>query len=154
IDGWPTMLAFQAVIDGVIIPERPIDAIKRGVASGLKLLIGTTHDEYDSFAPDNGGPGGYRSIVAEPQALKTATDAYRRLLPAHWTDAEVKRHAMTSADWWIPTIRVAEAHASTGGIGWMYRLDWRLAPRGQGLGAPHGLDHAVIAPPDTPPTPL
>lgn len=147
---WPTLLPFQAVIDGAIIPERPIDAIRHGAAKDVALLIGTTHDEYESFALGSGGLGTYRSMVVDADALNTATNAYRHLLPPDWTDAEVAAHTLTSADWWIPAIRVAEEHAATGGTVWMYRLDWRLAPRGHGLGAPHGLDVPVMARPDAP----
>jgi para-nitrobenzyl esterase len=149
---WPTLLPFQAVVDRVVVPERPIDAIRRGAAKDVKLLIGTTHDEFDLFAPDSGGGGSYRSMVVTPETLATATDAYRHRVPAAWTDADVARHALTSSDWWIPAIRLAEAHSSAGGTAWMYRLDWRLSPRGQGLGAAHGLDTAVMGRPDAPPT--
>jgi para-nitrobenzyl esterase len=152
VAGWPTLLPFQAVIDGVTIPERPIEAINRGTAKEVKLLVGTTHDEYDSFALNISGPSEYRSMFVDPATVDAATAEYRRLLPDGWTDAEVARNALTSSDWWIPAIRVAEAHARAGGLGWMYRLDWRLAPRGEGLGAPHGLDTAVFAPPDAPPS--
>jgi para-nitrobenzyl esterase len=145
---WPTILPFQAVMGGSIIPERPIDAIKHGVAGRIRIMIGTTHDEFESFSLGNGGLGTFKSMMVDTETIRTATDHYRRLLPDDWTDSEVSRIALTSSDWWIPAIRVAEAHAAAGGSCWMYRFDWRLRPRGQGFGAPHGLDLAFITLPE------
>jgi para-nitrobenzyl esterase len=145
---WPTILPFNALVGRSIVPERPIDAIKRGAATGIKILIGTTHDEFESFSLGNAGLGSFKSVMVDSETLTFATSAYRRILPSEWSDREVSHQVLTSSDWWIPAIRVAEAHASLQGVGWMYRFDWRLSPPGHGLGAPHGVDLAVITQPD------
>jgi para-nitrobenzyl esterase len=93
-----------------------------------------------------GGFGDGRSMLVDAPQMASAGAAYRRLLPLSWSDDEVQRHAVTSSDWWIPAIRLAEAHTHAGGEAWMYRIDWRIAPRGQGLGAFHGLDEPVMNP--------
>jgi para-nitrobenzyl esterase len=151
---WPTILPFQAVIDGLVITERPIETIRRGAAKGIKMLIGTTHDEFESFSLDNGGLGTFKSMMIDLETLETALAAYRADLAPDFSEVEIYNQTLTSSDWWIPAIRVAEAHQSSGGKSWMYRLDWRLSPRGQGLGAPHGLDIAIMANPDAPPNVL
>ena len=83
-------------------------------------------------------------MVVTADRLAEATAAYRALLPEDWSDAEVQRHTMTSSEWWIPAIRLAEAQHRAGGRVWMYRLDWRLAERGKGMGAPHALDLPLV----------
>ncbi len=43
------VLAFAPVVDGIVLPDRPIDAIGGGSASGVAVLIGTTRDEMKLF---------------------------------------------------------------------------------------------------------
>jgi para-nitrobenzyl esterase len=148
---WPTLLPFQAVVDGTTMPERPIDAIAAGAAKDIRLIVGTTHDEWDVLArvaSNIGGMARGTSVLLDDGQLEQAESAYRRLLPPDWSDEDVRRHVITSSEWWIPAIRLAEAQIRAGGEAWMYRLDWRLAPRGQGFGAPHGLDLPLMAPTD------
>src|ERR1700730_12815628 len=78
-------------------------------------------------------------MVVDAARLADATVAYRALLPTDWSDDEVHRQTLTSSEWWIPAIRLAEAQDEAGGPVWMSRLDWRIAPRGQGMGAPHAV---------------
>ncbi len=147
---WPTLIPFLVLVDGEAMPERPIDAITRGAAREVAIVVGSTHDEYDYWrmVGANDGETSDESTMVDSGQLEQATAAYRRLLPADWSQHEVRRHAITSADWWIPAIRLAEASVQAGGRAWAYRLDWRLAPRGLGFGAPHGLDGPLMSPND------
>lgn len=140
-----TLLPFQVVLDQETMPERPIDAIMAGAARQIPIMVGSTHDEYDYFQMVGAASG--RSVLVESQSLQRAITAYRDLLP-DWSEQDVRLHAVTSADWWIPAIRLAEASIQAGGRAWVYRVDWRLAPRGQGHGAPHGLEGPLIVPVD------
>ena len=48
--GDPTiLLPFQPVLDGSLIPRRPLDEIGEGNAAGIPLITGTTRDEYMLF---------------------------------------------------------------------------------------------------------
>lgn len=51
--GWPLPVA---VIDGELLLERPLDALARGTASHLEIIIGANRDE-DAFDSENGGFG-------------------------------------------------------------------------------------------------
>src|SRR5205823_9945527 len=42
-------LPFTPVVDGVVLPEPPIDAIGKGQAAGVSVLVGTTRDEWKLF---------------------------------------------------------------------------------------------------------
>jgi para-nitrobenzyl esterase len=140
-----TLLPFQVVVDEETMPGRPIDAIAAGAACQIPIMVGSTHDEYDYFQMVGAVSG--RSVLVEPEPLEWAIAAYREMLSG-WSEQDVRRHAVTSADWWIPAIRLAEASVQAGGRAWVYRMDWRLAPRGQGYGAPHGLEGPLIVPAD------
>lgn len=137
---WPTRLPYLLVRDGTTVPRRPIDALHAGISADVRLLIGTTRNEQDAAMPlsINGNEGTSMLVIAD--MLDRTRSAYRDLLPTHYSEGEVTAAAITASEWWIPAIRVAEAHGSAGGATWMYRLDWRLQPRGAGPGALHGLD--------------
>jgi para-nitrobenzyl esterase len=128
------VVPYRVVVDGSPLPERPLHAVAEGNAAGVRLLIGTNHDEQDLFRLLGYAPG---SMMLEPAELDAAVSRYRQWRP----DAQLGQ-IITAADWWLPAIRFAEAQHAAGGEVWMYRLDWRSAVRG--LGACHGLDLPLI----------
>ena len=137
-----TLVPYRVVIDGELLPQRPGAAIADGAARQVRLLTGTTADEQDLFAwLQTGGAKllGSGSTMLEPDTIAKMTEAYRELLP-DWPEDQLVNQVRTAGDWWLPSIRLAESQHAAGGAGWMYRLDWRIAPRGKGLGAVHGLD--------------
>jgi para-nitrobenzyl esterase len=137
-----TLVTYRVVVDGTVLPRVPGEAVAEGSAAGIPLLIGTTHDEQDLFAMLASGGAtllGSGSTMLDAASLHRAVDAYRPLLP-ELTEADLRARALTDGDWWLPAITFAEAQHRAGGDVWMYRLDWRIAPRGRGMGAPHGLD--------------
>lgn len=141
-----TLVTFRVVIDGTVLPRRPGAAIAAGAAAGIPLLVGTNHDEQDLFVMlASGGAAvlGSGSTMLDADSLARAVAAYRPLLP-ELSDEDLRTAALTAGDWWLPAIRLAEAQRAAGGDVWMYRLDWRIAPRGRGMGAPHGLDLLLI----------
>jgi para-nitrobenzyl esterase len=128
-----TKVTYRVVVGDELLPERPLDAVRE-----VPLLIGTTADEEDLFSwLQSGGAKllGAGSTMLDAAEIEKAVAAYAELLP-DWPEDQVRNRALTAGDWWIPAIRFAEKQPDA----WMYRLDWRIAPRGRGLGAPHGLD--------------
>jgi para-nitrobenzyl esterase len=141
-----TKVTYRVVVDGDLLPSRPADAVAAGAARDVRLLIGTTADEEDLFTwLQSGGAKllGTGSTVLAPDEIEKAVAAYAGLFP-DWPGKQVRNRALTAGDWWLPAIRFAEAQHDAGGAAWMYRLDWRIAPRGRGLGAPHGLDLPLV----------
>lgn len=132
-----TKVTYRVVVGDELLPERPLDAVR-----DVPLLIGTTADEEDLFSwLQSGGAKllGVGSTMLEPAEIEKAVAAYTALLP-EWTEDQVRNRALTAGDWWIPAIRFAEKQPKA----WMYRLDWRIAPRGKGIGAAHGLDLPLV----------
>ena len=131
-----TKVTYRVVVGDELLPERPLDGVRE-----VPLLIGTTADEEDLFSwLQSGGAKllGVGSTMLGPAEIEKAVAAYAALLD--WPEDQIRNRALTAGDWWIPAIRFAEKQPDA----WMYRLDWRIAPRGRGLGAPHGLDLPLV----------
>ncbi|NBH07151.1 carboxylesterase family protein [Amycolatopsis sp. SID8362] len=131
-----TKVTYRVVVGDELLPERPLDAVRE-----VPLLIGTTADEEDLFSWLQSGCAkllGVGSTMLSPEEIEKAVAAYNDLFD--WPEDQIRNRALTAGDWWIPAIRFAEKQPNA----WMYRLDWRIAPRGRGLGAPHGLDLPLV----------
>ena len=122
----PLDFPFRPVLDGSFLPRRPVDAVAAGSAAGVTLLLGSNADESMLFVPDPAAaaqpiPQAALSnmLAADFAALEAE---YARTLPAleaaqrHW-------RMLTAEEYWIPTLRVAEAQVGAGGTAWMYRYD-------------------------------
>ncbi|MFJ7215712.1 carboxylesterase/lipase family protein [Amycolatopsis sp. NPDC098790] len=132
-----TKVTYRVVVGDELLPRRPLDGVRE-----IPLLIGTTADEEDLFSwLQSGGAKllGVGSTMLTAEEIEKAVAAYASVLPG-WPDDQVRNRALTAGDWWIPAIRFAERQPDA----WMYRLDWRIAPRGRGLGAAHGLDLPLV----------
>jgi carboxylesterase type B len=140
-----SLMAWQPVIDGNVIPARPIDGILGGAGGGIDLMVGTNTDENRMFLV----PGGAIDRVTA-EALAGAVAAYG--LPVEATLAAYRAaHRGASAgdllaaiqtDWYwrIPAIRLADAHAKRAASTYMYEFAWR-SPQFDGLlGACHALE--------------
>ncbi|GLY38757.1 carboxylesterase [Amycolatopsis sp. NBRC 101858] len=131
-----TKVTYRVVVGDELLPERPLDGVRE-----VPLLIGTTADEEDLFSwLQSGGAKllGVGSTMLDDAEIEKAVAAYAELLD--WPADQIRNRVLTSGDWWIPAIRFAEKQPDA----WMYRLDWRIAPRGKGLGAAHGLDLPLV----------
>ena len=141
-----TLVTYRVVVGDELMPRRPGDAISDGAASDVRLLIGSTNDEQELFTwlqANGANLLGSGSTMLGAEAVEKAVAAYSSLLP-ELSAKDARNRALTAGDWWLPAIRYAEAQHEAGGAVWMYRLDWRIAPHGKGLGAPHGLDLPLV----------
>ena len=140
-----SMLPWQPVVDGDIIPARPIDRIVAGASSDIDVMVGTNIDEHRLFLVPDG-----LIARATDEALVALVAAYG--LPAEATLATYRAvHPNASAgdllaaiqtDWYwrIPAIRLADAHATSTTATYMYEFAWR-SPQFNGLlGACHALE--------------
>jgi para-nitrobenzyl esterase len=139
------LMPFEPVVDGDILPARPIDSIVAGVGAGVDVLIGTNTDENRLFMV----PGGAINYITEdilagtvaayglPVAETIAT--YRSIRP----DASAgELLASVVTDWFfrIPAIRLAEAHTKGSGTTYMYEFAWRSPGFDGQLGSCHSLE--------------
>jgi carboxylesterase type B len=144
-----SMTPWQPVVDGDVIPARPIDRIAAGAGTDIDLMAGATTDEWRFFLV----PGGaIEQITAE--VLSGAVLAYG--LPVEATLASYRAAhpgaspgdllAAIQSDWYIrfPVTRLADAHAMSTAATYMYEFAWRSLQFDGRLGACHGLEVAFV----------
>lgn len=142
---WPQHFPLRPQLDGSLLPRLPIDTIASGATSGKRLLIGTNRDESALFL----GPHPQREakasdlgnmpLAAFNKVLSQYPDVYPQMSPE---DRLIR--AVTAEEYWIPSMRVAEAHLRGGGQAWMYRLDFAEASGRLRGYAYHSLDVGLV----------
>jgi para-nitrobenzyl esterase len=139
------LMPYEPVVDGDILPTRPIDAIRAGAAEGIDVMIGTNTEEARLFTVPTGVGAKAGGIVPYLIALGykasplKAVRTYRRNRPGA-TPGDIAGAVLT--DWYyrIPAIRLAEAKPGTH----MYDFAWRSPAFDGQLGACHGLEIAFV----------
>ncbi|MDF1479748.1 carboxylesterase/lipase family protein [Leifsonia sp. H3M29-4] len=140
-DRFPGTVALCPVIDGALVPERPLDAFKAGRAHPVPLIIGTNDREGSLFR------GRLDILATTPPRIRAifarTPKRSRRALKAQYPGLPARRPAADFGGdfaFWYPSVKVAERHARFAPVH-MYRFD--IAPRLlrlAGLDATHGLE--------------
>jgi para-nitrobenzyl esterase len=122
---WPEHFPLRAEIDGALLPRRPVETIAAGSSRGKRLLIGSNRDESALFIgphpSHDPGAGGLGNLPVS--RFFEVFHKYRAIYP-RMTDEQLRIRALTAEEYWVPSIRVAEALVKGGGHAWMYRLDF------------------------------
>ena len=144
------ILPFRPVVDGGALPEPPIEAIRRGFAAGVAVLVGSTRDEWNLFALLDAGLAGLdeaRALARLERCLgeraRGVVEAYRAARAARGaaTDARSLFLAIESDRVFrIPAVRLAEAQCRHEPRTFQYLFTWESPMLGDMLGACHGVD--------------
>ena len=149
--GGAQLLPYQPSIDGDVLARHPLDLVREGFARDVRVLAGTTRDEWKIFG------------VMDPEVRQLDEAKIAKRLAARLPDADVAkivagyRAARPEADWasiWlaietdrifrIPAIRTAEAqHAHQRDV-FMYLFSWESPGFGGILGACHAIEIAFV----------
>ncbi|MDA0566338.1 carboxylesterase family protein [Streptomonospora sp. S1-112] len=137
-------LPFAPVVDGELLPQRPVEALRAGEGAGIDLLIGTTSEEYRLFlVPPGILPAiGADRLAAEARVLGLPEEAAAVYAEeAGGAPGDAYCALCTDAVFRIPAYRALEARAAAGGgRSHAYEFTWR-SPRFDGaLGACHALE--------------
>lgn len=122
----PVDFPFRPVIDGAFLPRRPVDAVAAGSAAKITLMLGSNADESRLFVRDAkqaAEPVGPAMLSNMSAARFAGLEAPYAGLLASLSQAERHWRMLTAEEYWIPTLRVAEAQVGAGGTAWMYRYD-------------------------------
>jgi para-nitrobenzyl esterase len=144
VENGANLLPYQPVVDGVVLKEPPLDAIRAGSAAGVHVLVGTNHDEMTLFvAADPGFATLTDEIIAE-RATAAGFDGAGLVaqLRGHHPDAtpaELWIDLATEAVFRYPAIALAEAQLPHGPV-WMYLFTWRTPIFGGFLKSTHALE--------------
>jgi para-nitrobenzyl esterase len=130
-------LSFFPLVDGDVVPQSPMQAVRAGTGSTLPLLIGTTKEEFNA--------AGRMASLDDEMGRQTLSafgldDAGVAAYRASYGDAgEQVGQAVTDRMFRIPALRVAEARDGAAAPTFHYEFQWRTPALG-GLGAVHCLD--------------
>jgi len=141
------LLPFQPVVDGDVLPRHPFDEIHDGLSRDVRLLIGSTRDEWKLFGfmdPEvrrlDAGRIAKRIVQRVPHADGDAIVAgYRASRPeADW--ASIWLAIETDRVFRIPAIRTAEAQAKHQPDVFSYLYTWESPGFGGLLGSCHAIE--------------
>jgi para-nitrobenzyl esterase len=138
-----TDLGFGPVVDGELLPFPAVDALKRGSAVGVPLLVGTTANEFTSMLEDDAAevdPLGAEKALRKIGLTGGLARAYAHRFPgksASWVVGQL----VTEVVFRIPAVRTAKFHARRSpGSTWLYDFRW-VPPVDAGMrGASHCMD--------------
>jgi para-nitrobenzyl esterase len=152
---YETGMLFAPVVDGEVLPEIPVAALRRGLAREVAFVIGTTVDELLLYGADEppGIPDAARGpmLASQLRVAPARREAAARRLLEGYRAARASRGESTAArevfyailsDRYlrVPAARLAEAAARHRPDTWMYLFAWRSPLRGGAHGACHALD--------------
>ena len=128
IADWPVHFPLRAEIDGTLIARYPLERIREGSTRGKRLLIGTNRDESALFiGPHPAHEPGKRDLGnLSVEQYRAVEDRYAQIYPAMTEQGRWIR-SLTAEEYWIPSTRVAEAHADAGGKAFVYLLEFAPA---------------------------
>ncbi len=143
------------VIDGKVLPEVPIDLIKRGSASKIAVLAGTNLEEWkllcmmDFKLPNLDEAGLIRrcQYYMPAEYVPGLIKAYRKARARRGADTSVPelwKAIQTDRMFRMPCIQFVEAQRSNNQSTYNYLFTWESPALGGVLGACHGLDIGFV----------
>ncbi len=146
VSGGEGAFAWQPVVDGVTIPEHPNQAVAKGAASDVPVLIGTTADEMRIVR-----------VLAPGQPPVEAEELLARVGASYGEESATVVAAYQSRDptgsaddlWWallsdqifgLPTADFLDARGRRGAATWSYSFEWKSPTNGGAYGAAHTME--------------
>lgn len=149
--GGEQLLPYQPSIDGQVLARHPLDLVREGFARDVRVLAGTTRDEWKIFG------------VMDPEVRTLDEAKIAARLAVRLPNADVAklvagyRASRPEADWasiWlaietdrifrIPAIRTVEAQLAHQRDVFMYLFSWESPGFGGILGACHAIEIAFV----------
>ncbi len=144
-ENWPQHFPLRAEIDGQLLPRLPVETIAAGSTRNKRLLIGANLDESALFLGPHPAKDAAAKDLGNLSLAKFAAvfSKYKKIYP-ELSAEQLRIRAVTAEEYWIPTIRVADAHLQGGGGAWMYRLDFAETSGRLSGYAYHSLDVGLV----------
>ena len=144
-----SVLPWQPVVDGDIVPARPIDRVAEGAGGDIDLMAGSTTEEWNLFlvpggAIDHMAPEALTGAIAANGLPVEATLARYRAAHPGASVGELFGAVQSDRCFRIPVIRLADAHAKSAAATYMYEFAWRSPQFAGRLGACHGAEIAFV----------
>jgi para-nitrobenzyl esterase len=137
---WPKHFPLRPEIGTETLPDYPVHTVADSNARGKHLLIGTNRDESAAFIgphPTAVHAGDLGNITLDQ--FETVLAKYAHVYPSLPADRRLIR-AVTAEEYWMPSIRLAQATESGHGHAWVYRFDYPAESGDLSGYAFHGLE--------------
>ncbi len=133
-------MPFLPTVDGRVLPQPPLEAVRAGLAADVRVLAGTNRDEMTLFGLESIDAERLQRIAAryfpDPErALAAYRSDHPGASPSDLLVAITTDHAFR-----IPAIRLTEAHTASGGTSYQYLFTWASRAFGGRLRATHALE--------------
>lgn len=140
-----TMLPWQPVVDGDIIPVSPQERIAAGEGAPVAVLAGTNTDEHRLMLVAGGmidqvAPEMLATVIAGYGLPVEATLATYRLANPQASPGDLLAAIQSDWYWRIPAVRLAEAYSKRGMPTFMYEFAWPSPQFENRLGACHAIE--------------
>ena len=143
-------MVLAPTIDGGLLPEHPLTAIRDGVAKDKQLLVGTNRDEMKLWVIGNRRLTGGDEAFILSRLEHTFGDAAAGALAAYKAARSDRGDDVGPIELWtaiesdrifrLPSLRMAEAQAALGTDVYEYLFTWTSPAMGGLLGSCHALE--------------
>jgi para-nitrobenzyl esterase len=139
-------LPFSPVIDGVVLPEAPIDAIRAGSAANVSLLAGTTAEEWKLFHVMERAAGPMEDAHLLRRLEKQVGDRAGDVIATYRDDSPGASNddlwTAIATDWVfrIPAVRLLEAQSAHQPSTYSYVFTYKSTAFDGALGAAHAVE--------------
>jgi len=140
-----TLMPWQPVVDGDVLPAPPLERIEAGAAADVDLLVGTNTDEHRLFLVTTGAIDEITdealegAIAAYGLPVEEALATYRETYPDA-SPGDLLAAVQTDWFWRLPAVRLADAHGGNAPTTYMYEFAWNSPGFDGRLGACHALE--------------
>ena len=136
---------FAPVVDGVVLPQEPLRAIREGASSSVPVMLGTNRDEMEVMRLLDKSIYDFDDDEIERRAVNLFGDLSGRALALYrgserGTTENVWTAVDTDRTFLIPALALADAHGAAGGATWLYLFTWTTTAFGGRMGAVHTLE--------------
>ncbi len=143
------------VVDGKVIPKRPLDAIKEGAAKGIITIVGNNLEECKLFrirrpelaTADEATLSQICSAFIPKQHISRVIDTYKKARNERGestSPSELMAAIQTDVMFRIPVTRTLEAQCQNGMAAYHYLFTWKSPALNGLLGACHALEIGFV----------
>jgi para-nitrobenzyl esterase len=147
-------LRLGPMVDGGVLPEHPLSAIRKGYAKEIDIFVGSNLDEtklWNLLNPEaekiqqEGLEKGVKAIAALTGKSESHTNKLLKIyMQARNTPRDIMDALTTDLMFRIPSIRLAEAQSAHQKNTYMYLFTWQSPFKGGKYGAMHALELGFV----------
>lgn len=145
----------QPVVDGIVLPEIPIEAIEKGSAAAIKTLTGTNLEEFKLFAAtnpmlrniDEQGMVNHLKKLIPTEQVSNVIAAYKKGREGRGESTSPKEILIAIQSdlmFRISCLKLVEAQCANNQPAYNYLFSWKSPAMGGILGACHALEIGFV----------